>query len=80
MPVYLDPTDSHFPADCDPSDAGMNLRHGRFAAEFDERSGKRLRIGLINNMPDAALKATERQFLSLLESASKWHRLTAAKK
>jgi hypothetical protein len=27
-------------------------------------------IGLINNMPDEALKATERQFISLLESAS----------
>lgn len=27
-------------------------------------------IGLINNMPDAAFKATERQFLSLLEAAS----------
>jgi homoserine O-succinyltransferase len=64
MPVYLDPTDSH------PFHAGMNLRQGRFAPEFDERSSKCLRVGLINNMPDAALKATERQFLSLLESAS----------
>jgi homoserine O-succinyltransferase len=29
-----------------------------------------LRIGLINNMPDSALHATERQFASLLDSAS----------
>ncbi len=29
-----------------------------------------IRIGLVNNMPDGALKATERQFLSLLDSAS----------
>ena len=27
-------------------------------------------IGLVNNMPDEALKATERQFISLLDSAS----------
>ena len=27
-------------------------------------------IGLVNNMPDAAIKATERQFLSLLDAAS----------
>jgi homoserine O-succinyltransferase/O-acetyltransferase len=32
--------------------------------------GKTLHIGLINNMPDTALKATERQFTSLLEAAS----------
>ena len=29
-----------------------------------------LDIGLVNNMPDAALAGTERQFLSLLEAAS----------
>src|SRR5271154_7075987 len=41
-------------------------------AEFpiDAPSSGCLRIGLINNMPDAALEATERQFLSLLDSAS----------
>jgi homoserine O-succinyltransferase/O-acetyltransferase len=32
--------------------------------------GKSLEIGLVNNMPDAALLATERQFSSLLEAAS----------
>jgi len=34
------------------------------------KSSKSLNIGLINNMPDGALEATERQFLSLLNSAS----------
>ena len=29
-----------------------------------------LRIGLVNNMPDSAFKATERQFVSLLNAAS----------
>src|SRR5215470_11780553 len=29
-----------------------------------------LRIGLINNMPDAALQSTERQFVELLEAAA----------
>src|SRR2546428_9722565 len=29
-----------------------------------------LEIGLVNNMPDAALEATERQFLTLLEAAA----------
>lgn len=32
--------------------------------------GKRIDIGLVNNMPDAALLATERQFASLLTAAS----------
>jgi homoserine O-succinyltransferase len=35
-----------------------------------ERESKSLSIGLINNMPDGALEATEQQFLSLLDSAS----------
>jgi homoserine O-succinyltransferase len=35
-----------------------------------EKSSRVLNIGLINNMPDGALEATERQFLSLLDSAS----------
>jgi homoserine O-succinyltransferase len=34
------------------------------------RSSSCITIGLINNMPDEALKATERQFISLLDSAS----------
>jgi homoserine O-succinyltransferase len=35
-----------------------------------ESAAPSIHIGLINNMPDAALKATERQFLSLLNSAA----------
>ena len=40
------------------------------SAECLEKESKRLNIGLMNNMPDGALEATERQFLSLLDSAS----------
>jgi homoserine O-succinyltransferase len=36
----------------------------------DSRSSNRLTIGLVNNMSDEALKATERQYISLLNSAS----------
>ena len=35
-----------------------------------ERPSKSITIGLVNNMSDGALEATERQFLSLLNSAS----------
>jgi homoserine O-succinyltransferase len=42
------------------------VRHARSFGDCAEA----LRIGLINNMPDAALKATERQFKSLLDSAA----------
>ncbi len=35
-----------------------------------ERAGKCVTIGLLNNMAGAAFKATERQFVSLLDSAS----------
>jgi len=35
-----------------------------------DRPGRGLAIGLINNMPEAAFKATERQFISLLDLAS----------
>jgi homoserine O-succinyltransferase len=40
------------------------------ADTHDRRSGRFLKIGLINNMADEALGATERQYVSLLESAS----------
>ena len=42
--------------------AAATPRHGS--------SPTRLDIGLVNNMPDAALKATERQFLALLRAAA----------
>ena len=37
---------------------------------FPVRAGQGLTIGLINNMPDAAFRATERQFISLLDAAA----------
>ena len=41
------------------------------AQDAFERAGEaELTIGLINNMPDSALKATERQFMRLLQAAS----------
>src|ERR1700709_2028528 len=42
----------------------------READEFDSRQDAELTIGLVNNMPDAALQATERQFMSLLTAAA----------
>jgi homoserine O-succinyltransferase/O-acetyltransferase len=39
-------------------------------SQHAERSSRALKIGLINNMPDAAFKATERQFIALLDAAS----------
>ena len=46
------------------------LDHGRPSTGCEKHSGKTLTIALINNMPDGALEATERQFLSLLDAAS----------
>lgn len=43
---------------------------GHAAADFREHSARCITIGLVNNMPDGALEATERQFLSLLNAAS----------
>ena len=44
----------------------------REAGEFDGRqdAGAVLNIGLVNNMPDSALQATERQFTRLLQAAA----------
>ena len=39
-------------------------------AEYSESSPHCVDIGLINNMPDAALDATERQFRALLTAAA----------
>jgi homoserine O-succinyltransferase len=47
--------------------AGVKFRSND---EFDECSSKCIHVGLINNMPDGALQATERQFLTLLDSAA----------
>src|SRR5580658_9334464 len=41
-----------------------------FAAQMPAARGPRLKIGLLNNMPDAAMAATERQFSDLLQVAT----------
>lgn len=65
MPVYLDRNPS-----CDELlnyatvlGADSELEYPGYSAEF-------LDIGVINNMPDAALQSTERQFLRLLHAAA----------
>jgi homoserine O-succinyltransferase len=50
--------------------AGHDLNGRKPALGFRSTSARCLDIGLIVNMPDTALKSTERQFLSLLESAA----------
>lgn len=40
------------------------------ALEDARGGGREITIGLINNMPDPALKATERQFMKLLQAAA----------
>jgi homoserine O-succinyltransferase len=47
------------------------LRKQASSLEFRESEGRCLEIGIINNMPDAALEATERQFLELLAAAAR---------
>ena len=54
----------------DASDAGRNEGRDPKAVLFDEKPNGCIKIGLINNMSDEGLKATERQFISLLDSAS----------
>src|SRR6516225_2844472 len=43
---------------------------GNSAMEYQGWGDRCLHIGLINNMPDGALEATERQFLTLLDAAA----------
>jgi homoserine O-succinyltransferase/O-acetyltransferase len=43
---------------------------GAHARNFPERTAECIDIGVINNMPDAALMATERQLFDLLDAAS----------
>src|ERR1700730_1336734 len=40
------------------------------AADFSKSASRSLHIGLINNMPDRAMQASERQFVKLLDAAS----------
>jgi len=63
MPVYLDrPLVSH------ELHANGSLR--RAPVHFAEPDARSLDIGLVNNMPDRALEATERQFVALLDAAA----------
>src|SRR3989442_11978009 len=50
--------------------AGADCLRGKAPIEFLESDPNCINIGLINNMPDAALEATERQFLALLDAAA----------
>lgn len=54
----------------DPNDACRPSLCSRPARESIDGSSRVLTIGLLNNMPDAALEATERQFALLLNAAS----------
>lgn len=65
MPVFLSSNHS-----VDYQQPGKPWLSSDLSTEFLELSGRYLKIGLINNMPDGALEATERQYLSLLASAS----------
>ena len=64
MPVYLEQVPS--------SDLLKNerVRYGPALTEVREFNGPSLDIAIINNMPDGAMKSTERQFLQLLDSAA----------
>jgi hypothetical protein len=50
--------------------AVTSLRERRLRRGSIRERGKRLRIGLVNNMPDAAWSAMERQFAGLLDDAA----------
>ena len=47
-----------------------DLRERRLRRGSIRERGKRLKIGLVNNMPDAAWSTTERQFAGLLDEAA----------
>lgn len=65
MPVQVSPNVSG----CTPeSCAASNCTNP--AVDCAERASRTLTIGFVNNMQDGALKATEQQFMSLLESAA----------
>lgn len=64
MPVIVNTN----PSDFSPQTCGKVC--AKPSAKCLERRSRNLTIGLINNMPDSALEATERQFATLLDSAS----------
>ncbi len=52
---------------------GENYFDGKSQARLHRTGSEWIEIGLLNNMPDAALEATELQFLRLLSSAAEDH-------
>ncbi len=65
MPLYVDTTRI-----VSNRDASLIWPRRRTSLRLVERSSRSVTIGLVNNMPDSAFRATERQFVSLLEGAS----------
>jgi homoserine O-succinyltransferase/O-acetyltransferase len=65
MPVHLDLS----PSDPEPQ-ASASRQPTNPSPEPEPKSSQPLTIGLVNNMPETAFKATEQQFLSLLNAAS----------
>lgn len=49
---------------------GTQHAPGKLSSQLSQPAREPIRIGLVNSMPEAAFRATERQFLSLLDSAS----------
>ena len=65
MPVYLESNHSGHGLQ-----TPTNWLYDKLPVKFQERPTRYIKIGLVNNMSDGALTATEQQFLSLLDSAS----------
>jgi len=65
MPVYLSHDSSHY----DPLKSAKVVA-GKPLSKFRGPSANVIDIGLVNNMPDRAMQSTERQFLTLLDSAA----------
>jgi homoserine O-succinyltransferase len=65
MPVYVNAERTSY-GDSD----GSAWTRRKSPAQLREQANPRITIGLINNMPQAAFAATERQFISVLDAAS----------
>ena len=65
MPVCLDQHPS-----VQDRPAGAKFLHRKSSVEFREADANCIDIGLVNNMPGAALEATERQFRAQLDAAA----------
>ena len=53
-----------------------DLRERRLRLGMRQDRGRRLRIQLVNNMPDTAVFATQRQFIRLLEESAQAYDIT----